>query len=47
MISVSPIASIFYRFDLGEVHYESSMGTIYGDVLLKRQYEISSFLWRN
>lgn len=36
----SPIASIFYRFELGDVHYEAPVGKIFGEVLLKRQYEI-------
>lgn len=36
----SPISSIFYRFELGDVYYEAPAGKIYGRVLLKRQYEI-------
>lgn len=36
----SPIASIFYRFELGEVQYQAPKGIIYGSVSLKRQYEI-------
>jgi|LSQX01.1.fsa_nt_gb DNA helicase-2/ATP-dependent DNA helicase PcrA len=36
----SPIASIFYRFELGDVHYQAPKGIIYGKVSLKRQYEI-------
>ena len=36
----SPIASIFYRFELGDVHYEAPVGKIFGEALLKRQYEI-------
>ncbi|MCY6483840.1 AAA family ATPase [Clostridium aestuarii] len=36
----SPIASIFYRNELGKGSYKSPAGIIYGNVLLKRQYEI-------
>jgi DNA helicase-2/ATP-dependent DNA helicase PcrA len=36
----SPIASVFYRFGTGEVFYEAPVGTITGEVNLKRQYEI-------
>lgn len=36
----SPIAGIFYRFELGKVQYQAPGGIIYGDVSLKRQYEI-------
>ncbi len=36
----SPIASVFYRFELGDVHYEAPVGKIFGKTLLKRQYEI-------
>lgn len=36
----SPIASIFYRFELGNVQYQAPKGIIYGNVSLKRQYEI-------
>ncbi len=36
----SPIAGVFYRFELGAVHYEAPVGVIYGNVALKRQYEI-------
>lgn len=36
----APIASIFYRFELGSVFYEAPKGAIPGTVSLKRQYEI-------
>ncbi len=37
----SPIASVFYRFVLGQVFYDAPGGRITGAVNLKRQYEIS------
>lgn len=36
----SPIASIFYRYELGNVQFEAPGGTMHGTVSLKRQYEI-------
>ena len=36
----APISSIFYRFEKGPVFYEAPMGTVRGNVSLKRQYEI-------
>lgn len=36
----APISSIFYRNELGKGSYKSPVETIYGDVLLKRQYKI-------
>ncbi len=36
----SPIASIFYRFEIGDVQYEAPGGIICGSISLKRQYEI-------
>ncbi len=36
----SPIASIFYRYELGFVVYEAPESEITGEVSLKRQYEI-------
>lgn len=36
----SPIASIFYRYELGKVQYEAPGGMIRGTVSRKRQYEI-------
>lgn len=36
----APIASVFYRYTLGDVHYEAPLGRINGHVNLKRQYEI-------
>jgi DNA helicase-2/ATP-dependent DNA helicase PcrA len=36
----APISSVFYRNGLGEASYEAPAGTIDGEVLLKRQYEI-------
>lgn len=38
----SPIASVFYRFVLGQAFYDSPGGRITGEVNLKRQYEISN-----
>lgn len=37
----SPIASVFYRFVLGQAFYDAPGGRITGEVNLKRQYEIS------
>lgn len=36
----SPIASIYYRYELGEAEYRAPEGTIRGNVSLKRQYKI-------
>ena len=36
----TPIASIFYDFQTGPVHYKAPDGTINGQVNLKRQYDI-------
>ncbi|WP_324824746.1 HelD family protein [Sinanaerobacter sp. ZZT-01] len=36
----SPIASLFYRFETGNAHYDAPGGRITGDIGLKRQYEI-------
>ncbi|MEA4960966.1 HelD family protein [Lutispora sp.] len=36
----SPIAGIFYRYELGQVQYQAPGGIIRGNVSLKRQYEI-------
>lgn len=36
----SPLASVFYRFGIGEAHYEAPNGKISGEVSLKRQFEI-------
>jgi DNA helicase-2/ATP-dependent DNA helicase PcrA len=36
----SPVASVFYRFGTGPVHYDAPGGRINGSVTLKRQYEI-------
>lgn len=36
----APISSIFYRYELGSASYDAPMGTITGDVKLKRQYKI-------
>jgi len=38
----APVASIFYRFEVGEVYYDAPMGRINGNVSLKRQYEIKN-----
>jgi len=38
----APIASIYYRFGTGKVHYEAPMGKIDGEVNLKRQFEIKN-----
>lgn len=36
----SPIASVFYQFMLGKASYNAPCGKVYGEVKLKRQYEI-------
>lgn len=36
----APISSVFYRYELGEVMYETPAGISRGDVSLKRQYQI-------
>ncbi len=36
----TPIASVFYRYGVGPASYDAPAGTVEGDVLLKRQYEI-------
>ena len=36
----APISSIFYRYELGEVMYDTPIGISRGDVSLKRQYQI-------
>lgn len=36
----APISSIFYRSELGKSAYNSPIGIINGDVLLKRQYKV-------
>lgn len=36
----APIASIFYRYELGAVSYQAPTGIVKGEVALKRQYEI-------
>ncbi len=38
----SPIASVFYRYGMGEAEYSAPSGTIHGEVSLKRQYEIKN-----
>lgn len=38
----SPIASVFYRFVIGEAYYDAPSGRITGEVSLKRQYEIKN-----
>ncbi|SFC93323.1 HelD family protein [Clostridium uliginosum] len=38
----SPIASIFYRYELGAVSYKAPKGEIKGETSLKRQYEIKN-----
>ncbi len=38
----APIASTFYRYELGEASYSSPNGRIYGKINLKRQYEIKN-----
>lgn len=37
----SPIASVFYRFLLGDAYYDAPAGRIKGKVTRKRQYEIT------
>ena len=36
----APIASLYYDANVGEASYEAPIGKIFGDLLLKRQYEI-------
>jgi len=36
----APISSLFYRYGTGKASYEAPVGTISGDIFLKRQYEI-------
>lgn len=36
----TPVASVFYRFGLGPASYQAPNGTVKGEMLLKRQYEI-------
>ncbi|WMJ87253.1 HelD family protein [Anaerocolumna sp. MB42-C2] len=38
----SPIASVFYRFVLGNAFYDAPGGRITGEINLKRQYEINN-----
>jgi DNA helicase-2/ATP-dependent DNA helicase PcrA len=38
----TPIASIFYQYELGEVSYSAPAGIITGDISLKRQYKIQN-----
>lgn len=38
----APIASIFYRSELGQASYNAPLGVISGNVLLKRQYKIKN-----
>lgn len=38
----SPIASIFYRFMVGEAFYDAPCGRVTGELRLKRQYEIKN-----
>lgn len=38
----SPIASMYYEYELGEAEYEAPMGIIKGNIGRKRQYKISN-----
>ena len=38
----SPVASMFYRYELGSASYKAPKGEIKGEISLKRQYEIKS-----
>jgi len=38
----SPIASVFYRFGLGDAQFSAPSGIIQGEVSIKRQYEIKN-----
>lgn len=38
----SPVASLFYNYEVGSASYEAPMGVINGDIILKRQYKISN-----
>lgn len=37
----SPIASVYYRYELGECHYDAPDGKVEGEVLLKRQLKFA------
>ena len=36
----SPVASMFYDFELGEAHYDAPQGSTAGEITLKRQFKI-------
>ena len=36
----TPVASVFYRYGVGKASYQAPGGEIFGEVLLKRQFEI-------
>ena len=38
----SPIASMYYEYELGKAEYEAPIGTIKGNISRKRQYKISN-----
>ncbi len=38
----SPISSMFYQCEVGRGSYNSPVGIIYGDILMKRQYKIEN-----
>ena len=40
----SPIAGVFYRFASGPAYYDAPIGRVYGEMKLKRQYEINNGL---
>lgn len=38
----TPIASLFYDYGIGKAKYEAPIGTINGDIILRRQYKIEN-----
>jgi len=38
----APISSMYYDYELGPASYEAPMGTIAGDIVLKRQFKIKN-----
>ncbi|WP_248924329.1 HelD family protein [Paenibacillus hamazuiensis] len=38
----SPVSSMFYDFEAGKAFYEAPMGTVEGEIKLKRQYKIKN-----
>ncbi len=38
----APVSSMFYDYELGPAQYKSQIGTVYGELLLKRQFRIEN-----